>query len=126
MIHYVGFFQELEHGDPDGGSLVESVGKGDENVQELMADYLSGGYVIATTGQSAVDILDDRRPRSGTVDVRTDGVWVWSGDLAYYVRKYNVALPAELIARARDHGWECPAPGEEELARVRNDMLPPV
>ena len=35
------------------------------------------------------------------INVMTDGAWVWSEDLAYYVRTYGVRVPEGLLHRAR-------------------------
>ncbi|GAB3119581.1 hypothetical protein GCM10027160_33890 [Streptomyces calidiresistens] len=125
MVRYVGFLREPPHGDPDAESLLDAVGRGDDTVRSPPADYLDTGYVLATTGQRTKDILDDRRPDSGPLDVRTDGEWVWPGDLSHRVRRYNVAPPAALIDAARSRARPAPAPSPEEPAAVRDDMLPP-
>jgi len=121
-LRRVGFFAELRHGSPNAPSLRESVGTFVGPV-ELVVGYLSRGAVVAVSGRLAIDVLAaDDRP-IGQLSVMSDGEWVWPSDLPYYVERYGVGVPAELVERARVTDGVPPVFGEDQLralaARVR-------
>jgi hypothetical protein len=122
VVRQVGFFRELRHGDPDGPSLREAVGDGSDPADPEVVDYLDAGSVVAVAGRDVDDVLDDSKVGVAPRDVRTDGVWIWPGDLSYYVRTYGIALPSEFVDHARSQGWEAPALDGEALARVSREM----
>ena len=117
-MHRVGFFADLPHGYPDGEVLAERIGSGDVAAQAGLVGYLTKGSVasmgraVPTIGQNLFDVLSPERTPIGPLNVLTDGVWVWPSDLAYYVRVYNVGLPAEFVEWARLLDW-VPPPVDE-------------
>jgi hypothetical protein len=122
MVTKVGFFRELRHGDADGPSLGELVAAGPVAVDPRMLGYLEHGPVMATTGRLVDDVLDPARTGVAPLDVRTDGVWAWPGDLAYYVRTYGVPLPDDLVGHARAADWEPPELGVDDLMAVSEQL----
>jgi len=46
---------------------------------------------------------------SGSLSVRTDGVWVWQDDLAHYVKDHNVALPQEFLTHIKSNNYAVPS-----------------
>jgi hypothetical protein len=110
-----GFFRELKHGSPAGLSLKETAGMMGADQRSACASYLKAGTILATTGQSVDDVLTSRKSVA-PLDIRTDGVWVWPGDLAYYVEVHGVALTDEFLRHMRERRWHCEPLSEEELA----------
>src|SRR3954468_21122957 len=117
-VENVGFFRELPHGDAQGASLREGIGKGDEGIRDHVARYLANGSVLATTGERVFDVLQAEREEVGTLALQTDGRWVWPADLAYYVTKYNVVLPTAFVDWARAAEWVPPQLSVDELTNV--------
>lgn len=71
----------------------------DENERESLVRYLRGGrMVLSTTGRDR-DRLVPERGQVVPMSFRTDGDWVWSEALAYYVSEHGIAPEREL----RDH-----------------------
>lgn len=71
----------------------------DENERENLVRYLrSGRMVLSTTGRDR-DRMVPERGQVVPMSFRTDGEWVWSEALAYYVSEHNIAPEQEL----RDH-----------------------
>lgn len=35
----------------------------------------------------------------------TDGIWVWPGELPYYVKKYHIQLEPEFIKTMQKNEW---------------------
>ena len=96
----VGFFRELPHGDPDGPSLHDARRESAAEDEAAILGYLARGAVHALSPGPVWDVLDESGP-VGTASLLTDGEWVWPEDLAHYVEKYHVRLPAEFVARAK-------------------------
>jgi hypothetical protein len=119
----VGFFRELPHGDPTGPSLRDALGRGDAGVRDQIASYLASGAVLATTSARASDVLRDTKVDAGRLAILTDGRWVWPADLPYYVREYNIQLPANLVEWARSAGWVPRDVSTEELVRIEEQLF---
>jgi hypothetical protein len=57
--------------------------------------------------------------------VLTDGVWVWSGVLPYYVAMYHLRLPDRFLQFAAEHHWTVPsAINLDELSWDAYDAIP--
>ena len=41
-------------------------------------------------------------------EIYTDGVWEWSGLLAYYVEKYHYLVDAEFVEHMKKNNWKIP------------------
>src|SRR4051812_6811294 len=106
-MHKAGFYRELAHGDAEGPSLEQAVGKGEYDGPELVA-YLQAGEPLATTGELIDDVLDGANTGIAVLEVLTDGEWVYPSDLAYYVEQYQVELPVGLLQRAAQRGYQVP------------------
>ncbi|NYH52039.1 hypothetical protein HNR06_001628 [Nocardiopsis arvandica] len=119
----MGFFEELPHGDTDGGSLVVLAGQGDGISRDWIADYLDEGAVVAASTTVLVDVLAEDRSPICSLAVLTDGVWLWPSDLAHYVREYDVRLPAPFVRHAEDSGRVPARPSEEALDGIEKDFL---
>jgi len=104
----VGFFREMPHGEPDDPSLAEARADAPAPQQDALAGYLAAGRVYIATPGIAKDVLD-RKTVIGSPSYLTDGIHVWPGDAAYYVRKYNVRLPAAFTEHAAARGFQIPA-----------------
>lgn len=100
-LQEVGFFRELSRGRPDGPSLVDAFDDGmPSEVRAAVAHYLRVAPVLAATSERTRDVFDPDGPEVSNINVHTDGVFRWPEDLAYYVEKYGVRLPSELVNRA--------------------------
>lgn len=119
----IGFYRELPHGDPAGESIAERKGKGMPQFQEHLAAYLDSGFVIATTGSVVGDVLNPDRSNVGPLAIMTDGSFLWPAELGYYVREYNVAVPAELLSWAQRHSWRAPRISKEDELRVERYIV---
>jgi hypothetical protein len=72
--------------------------------------------MICATMGPGTDVLSPAGPRIDPPHLLTDGVWYWPLDLAYYVERYHVALPAPFVAHMQACGWRPPAVPETERA----------
>ena len=104
----VGFFRELRHGDPTGPSLDASRYALPADERGRVARYLRGGAILAATGTVVGDWFDPRVDPVISLGLATDGTWVWPSDLAYYVERYGVGVPDELLQHMARSDWVTP------------------
>ena len=52
------------------------------------------------------DIITPEKGTSGVASDYTDCIWLWPGDLAYYVKNYNLKLPDEFISTMEQNNWQ--------------------
>jgi hypothetical protein len=70
----------------------------DEAEKDRLLAYLNGGHAVLTTTATMDDILD---PGAGSVvptSFRTDGEWIWTDTVGYYLSRHDLAPDGELIA----------------------------
>lgn len=71
--------------------------------RERLLRYLSGGVLVLMTSTTMDDVVD---PRCGAVvplTFRTDGAWVWSEAVVYYLH-HHLIPEADLVAHVDDQG----------------------
>lgn len=80
---------------------------GDERNRVLA--YLAGGTPLLTVPEHTGDVLrPDRQAVIPTV-CRTDGAWIWTEAVDYYLHEHGLAPDRELLAHIRAAGYVCPA-----------------
>ncbi|CAN3984702.1 hypothetical protein [Kitasatospora purpeofusca] len=67
-------------------------------------EYLEAAGAVLAVPSRADDLLDPTARGVCEQAVLTDGEWFWPTTLPYYVRRYHVRLPDELLARIRALG----------------------
>ncbi len=114
----VGFFRELDHGDPNGPKLVEHVSDHPQPDEDRLVDYLRGGILLIGSPGVVYDVLDNKAGPVGSPNILTDGVWAWPGDLPYYVEKYHLRLPKEFVEHVRGRSFRPPVEGEIDTCEL--------
>ena len=110
-VRPVGFFAELNLHQAKGRPLLRDVVQDTPVADEgRIVAYLRAGRPTWVSRGRGHDVL---RPEWIPIPdehglLRTDGVWTWPSELAYYVEQYHVRLPAEFV----------------ELMRVRDFLVP--
>ena len=94
----------------------------DSGERTRVADYLRAGVPLLMTTERDVDRVDAGRGRRVPLGYRTDGDWVWSESLAYYVAEHGVAPEQPLYRHIRDRGYVCPEPDDEIADRALADL----
>lgn len=87
----------------------------DDAERERVAAYLTSGAPILLTTALSPDVLDPARGKVVGASFRTDGTWVWSDALAYYVRVHGLAPEDALLKWIRGLNYRCAAPDEATL-----------
>ncbi len=80
----------------------------DEPERSRVQAYLAGGTPVRITTELADDTVD---PTAGTVvptNLRTDGEWVWTDAIGYYLDRYRLAPDKRLLTHIRRRGYRLP------------------
>lgn len=103
-----GFFSELKHGRPDGGSLRASLRPSAGPDDARLVAYLRAGHTFVTAFGPVFDVL---APGTiiGTMAYLTDGTFAWPSDLAHYIEKHHATPPQALLEHARSREFVMPA-----------------
>ena len=105
-LQRLGFYNEMPHGDKNDPSILKSVREGGELEEEKIINYLKGGMVLVACGGVTKDVINPDNGISGCPDMLTDGIWLWPGDLAYYVKKYHLELDKNFIKTMMNNNWQ--------------------
>jgi len=84
--------------------------------------YLEAGAVVMHTTARGVDVLDGDAPVV-PLTIRTDGEYVWTGPVTYYVQTYGVAPDADFLAYLKARDYEVRVPSREEIAAAQALIL---
>jgi hypothetical protein len=83
-----------------------------------VAAYLRGGVIVARSFTLDRDVLDPSRGDAVPGSFRTDGSWLWSDGLMYYVEEHGVAPTTDFYAHIAASGYRCPDPDEASVRRA--------
>lgn len=117
-----GYYKEMPHGNPEGPSIKDFIGKEDRSLIDKICAYLQAGIPLAVTPGVVEDVICPQKGIAGSPSSFTDGTWVWPGDLSYYVKNYQLKLPDEFIHSMIEHDWAIPiTPEEIDLDNLKID-----
>lgn len=123
-LRRAGYFKELPHGDPAGDSIYEHISSSPDPDAALIVTYLESGTMIAATSLYVDDYLDPTRRQVAPLTLRTDGVWVWPSDLAYYVATHHVQVPTDFREHMRQEAWRPRLLTDEEQVAIEDALFP--
>jgi len=105
ILQCVGHFRELGYNYDAAPSIVDARGKRVATNKDKVVQYLRAGkcYIVFTG-----IVKDYFEPSAiiGTRSTRTDGTYTWPNALAYYVERYDIALPEHFERFMEDRGWQ--------------------
>lgn len=104
----VGFYRELSCGEKGDLSIKDAIRQTADYEKENVLNYLCSAPLLSIAPGLSRDVIDSSHPIIGTMSIRTDGVWEWPGDLAYYIEKYNLCLPKEFLEFMVSKGFRPP------------------
>lgn len=102
----VGYYKEMPHGHETGNSIFDFINKGSQEYIDKIYQYLKSGVEFVVSPEVTHDIITPEKGTSGIASSYTDGIWLWPGDLAYYVKNYNLKLPDEFISTMSQNNWK--------------------
>lgn len=82
---------------------------------ERVVRYLEDAPTVMAARSSAPDLLDPSRGERVPLTFHTDGAWVWSGAVGYYLREHGVPPEPDLVAHIRARRFEVPAVGDDAM-----------
>lgn len=111
--------------DPDRGPFfaAERERIDDAAERQRVAAFLRAGPVVLFTTAGDVDRMDPARGRVVRIGFRTDGFWVWSQALEYYVDTYGIAPDPAFYAHIRDSGYRCAQPSEAQSRQAVDAIM---
>lgn len=90
----------------------------DAEERRLVLGFLDGGVILLAGGPLVADELDPEHPAVVPVGYATDGVWIWSALLRYYVAEHHVGPEPEFLAHMRACGYRAAVPSPEEVEQA--------
>lgn len=76
----------------------------DEREREKILRYLDSGTVLLATTTILTDALDPTRGAVVPMSFRTDGAWIWTDTIAYYLREHQLAPEPGLLRHIQESG----------------------
>ncbi|MFG2042316.1 hypothetical protein [Dactylosporangium sp. NPDC048998] len=70
--------------------------------------YLEAASAVLTTTALMDDVVDGRRRGVVPMSIRTDGEWIWTDAVSYYLRNYGLAPDSELLQHIRTRRYDFP------------------
>ncbi|MFI6845119.1 hypothetical protein OG535_06160 [Kitasatospora sp. NBC_00085] len=94
--------------------------------REAVARYLSAGTPVLLTPMLMDDVVDQERRGVVPMGYRTDGQWIWTDTVTYYLDEYGLAPEPGLLRHVLSRVDEPPAiPVPEVLERAVAFLLTP-
>ncbi|MEV0134989.1 hypothetical protein AB0H83_41880 [Dactylosporangium sp. NPDC050688] len=90
----------------------------DQTEREQVEAYLLGGTVLLYTTALMDDVVDPDRTGRVPMSFRTDGTWIWTDTVHYYLAAHRFAPDPDLLAHIRDQGYQVPVPDSVALHRA--------
>ncbi|MGI5203932.1 glycohydrolase toxin TNT-related protein [Spirillospora sp. CA-108201] len=98
----------FDHAGPDGSRPAVSRPPVPPDEAGRVAEYLRQAPTVMAARSNAPDRLDPSRGAAVPLTFHTDGTWVWSGAVAYYLTEHGVPPEPDLVAHIRAGGFRVP------------------
>ncbi|MET0812325.1 MAG: hypothetical protein ABWY03_04670 [Microbacterium sp.] len=95
-----------------------------EDEATRLGDYLESGAVVMHTTALGIDVLADDA-KVVPMTIRTDGEYVWTGPVTYYVQTYGVAPDPDFLAHVKARDYQMPAVSQAEVEAAAAVFAPP-
>lgn len=76
--------------------------------KDALLSYLKSAPAVLSSRGTAPDLLDPERPSKVPMAYHTDGRWVWSSSVAYYLEHHDVSPDQTFLGHIRDRGHRLP------------------
>ncbi|ANN15990.1 hypothetical protein SD37_10290 [Amycolatopsis orientalis] len=96
----------------------------DEAERERLCEYLESATLLLVTAARLDDIVEPERGATVPTNFYTDGSWVWTDSVTYYLREHHLAPDPELVAHINEIDGPPPLPDTVELGRVMEALTP--
>jgi hypothetical protein len=97
----------------------------DSAERDRLLHYLASGTLVLHTTARAPDVLDPEAGQVVPASFRTDGEWIWTDTVAYYLEQHGLAPDGELAAHieARRQAGNADAKTDDETALAAANFL---
>jgi len=95
-----------------------------EEIERLL-EYLDGALPVLTSSATMADIIDPAHPDVVPLTFRTDGEWIWTDTVSYYLEQHSIAPDPDLLEHVRASGPLPPSVSEVALHRVLSFLQRP-
>ncbi|WP_233526064.1 TNT domain-containing protein [Actinomadura spongiicola] len=106
----------FDHAGPDGARPAVSRPPVPPDEVERVTEYLRKCPIVMAARSHAPDRLDPSRGAVVPLTFHTDGTWVWSGAVPYYLSEHGVPPEADLVAHIRAGGFQVPTVDDETMS----------
>lgn len=100
-----GFYKEMPHAEESDPSILNFIQNEKNKEMKEICQYLKEGSVLVACGGIVQDVINPQNGGAGCPDMITDGIWIWPGNLPYYVMQYNLKLDEVFIQTMRENNW---------------------
>ncbi len=83
--------------------------------RDALLGYLRQGKMLMRTTARDVDQVDPAKGEVVPMSFRSDGSWIWSDGVAYYLDTYGISPEESFRVDVRERGYVFPEPAEERL-----------
>ncbi|MFG2914747.1 hypothetical protein ACGF0D_17880 [Kitasatospora sp. NPDC048298] len=101
----------------------------DSAQRAALLGYLRSGAEVLVTPMLMDDVFDGSRRGAVPMGYRTDGEWIWTDTVAYYLAEYDLAPEPGLLAHLRERTGALPPsqprPSAETVRRAAEFVLEP-
>jgi hypothetical protein len=70
----------------------------DQAERDRLLGYLRGGAMVMATTARMADVLDPEQGEVVPMTFRTDGTWIWTDTVVYYLDRHSLAPDTRLVA----------------------------
>jgi hypothetical protein len=91
----------------------------DPDERERLGRFLAGGFVVVRIPGLHEDVLDPGRPRRAPMSTHTDGTWIWSAAVRYFLLTHGIAPEPAFLEHIRASGYVPHRPTDAEQRAVR-------
>ncbi|WP_433467442.1 glycohydrolase toxin TNT-related protein [Spirillospora sp. CA-128828] len=112
----------FDHAAPEGGRPAVSRPPIPPDETDRVAEYLREAPTVMAARSNAPDRLDPSRGASVPLTFHTDGTWVWSGAVAYYLSEHGIPPEPDLVAHIRANEFRVPAVDDDTLDAANADV----
>ena len=120
-IRFAGLFASY---DPRTGTAGPGPATVDGPERQRLLGYLNAAPRLLATTVAAADVVTGAP--GVPMDLRTDGVWVWSEGSRYYLDHHRFAPDPGLVAHIADRGYVSPSVGRAALHRALAKVQSPL
>ncbi|MEU0659902.1 hypothetical protein [Streptomyces lavendulocolor] len=103
---------------PSAASIFDHLQAKEVYPPERMEEYLTSGYPVLDLMEVTSDVVNGSFQVPGGSSLLTDGLHVWRVDLPYYVRAYEIDLPASFLTFTQELDYRVPSVQHEVLVSV--------